>query len=97
MFGPDLRVVVARELTKLHEEFVRGPVAAVKKELASRDRIRGEITLLVQAPAERAGSGDANARAEKVSDRVARLQSELKIGHHAAFRMAEGEAASDIS
>src|SRR5947207_1597197 len=29
VFGPDLRVVVARELTKIHEEFLRGTVAEV--------------------------------------------------------------------
>ena len=49
VWGPHLRVVVARELTKLHEEFLRGAVSAVKNQLASRDRVRGEITLLVEA------------------------------------------------
>ena len=43
-------MVVARELTKVHEEFVRGTVAEVRRELAGRDRIRGEITLLIEAP-----------------------------------------------
>jgi len=33
-------------LTKIHEEFLRGTVAEARRELASRDRIRGEITLL---------------------------------------------------
>ena len=50
VWGPQLRVVVARELTKIHEEFLRGTVAEVRRELAARDRIRGEITLLVEAP-----------------------------------------------
>ena len=49
VWGPALRVVVARELTKLHEEFLRGTVAEVKANLAARDRVRGEITLLVEA------------------------------------------------
>ena len=49
VWGPGLRVVVARELTKMHEEFLRGTVAEVRRELAARDRIRGEITLLVEA------------------------------------------------
>src|SRR5580704_2928425 len=48
VFGPGLRVVVARELTKVHEEFLRGTVADVRRELAARDRVRGEITLLVE-------------------------------------------------
>jgi 16S rRNA (cytidine1402-2'-O)-methyltransferase len=40
-------VVVARELTKLHEEFLRGTAAEVQKELASRPSVKGEITLLI--------------------------------------------------
>ena len=40
-------VVVARELTKVHEEFVRGLVAEVRAELASRPSVKGEITLLI--------------------------------------------------
>jgi 16S rRNA (cytidine1402-2'-O)-methyltransferase len=49
VWGRELRVVVARELTKLHEEFLRGTVLEVRNNLATRDRIRGEITLLVEA------------------------------------------------
>lgn len=44
------QVVVARELTKLHEEFLRGPVAEVRAKLAAREAIKGEITLLVGKP-----------------------------------------------
>ena len=40
-------VVVAREVTKLHEEFLRGPVEKILAELASRGEVRGEITLLI--------------------------------------------------
>ena len=40
-------VVVARELTKLHEEFLRGTPAEVRAALAARAAIKGEITLLV--------------------------------------------------
>ena len=46
---PQARVVVARELTKVHEEFVRGSAAEVLAELAGRERVRGEIVLLVEA------------------------------------------------
>ncbi len=45
-------VVVARELTKIHEEFLRGTAAEVRAQLASRDAVKGEITLLIgKAPA----------------------------------------------
>lgn len=40
-------VVVARELTKLHEEFLRGPAAEVRAALAARAAVKGEITLLI--------------------------------------------------
>lgn len=45
--GPHRHVVVAREVTKLHEEFVRGQAAEVLDKLKERDEIRGEITLLI--------------------------------------------------
>jgi 16S rRNA (cytidine1402-2'-O)-methyltransferase len=47
-WSPNLRIVLARELTKLHEEFLRGTVAEVQTALSIRERIRGEITLLIQ-------------------------------------------------
>ena len=40
-------VVVARELTKVHEEFVRGTAAEVRSRLAARETVKGEITLLI--------------------------------------------------
>ncbi len=40
-------VVVARELTKIHEEFLRGTAAEVRAQLAARDTVKGEITLLI--------------------------------------------------
>ena len=43
----DRPVVVARELTKIHEEFLRGTAAEVRAELAGRDSVKGEITLLI--------------------------------------------------
>src|SRR5262249_19612439 len=40
------RCVVARELTKLHEEFLRGTVAEALEEMRGRD-IKGEFVLLI--------------------------------------------------
>jgi len=47
VFGSGHAVVVARELTKLHEEFLRGTAAEVRAKLAARDVVRGEIVLLL--------------------------------------------------
>jgi 16S rRNA (cytidine1402-2'-O)-methyltransferase len=49
VWGATCHVVVARELTKLHEEILRGNVAEVREQLAARDRVRGEIVLLIDA------------------------------------------------
>jgi len=64
VWGPELRVVVARELTKIHEKFLRSTVAEARRELAVRERIRGEITLLVEA-LPRSGALSASAASEK--------------------------------
>lgn len=66
-FGPGRRAVVCRELTKPHEEIVRGCLA----ELAgwTADGVRGEVTVVVAgAEPVRAGMGDA---LDLVASRVA--------------------------
>ncbi|MGO9317636.1 MAG: 16S rRNA (cytidine(1402)-2'-O)-methyltransferase [Terracidiphilus sp.] len=85
-FGPTLRVVVARELTKIHEEFLRGTVAEVRRELAGRDRMRGEITLLVHAQPAQHGADSSPGAHERISDRVARLMSEASIDEKEALK-----------
>ncbi len=47
VFGPSHPIALARELTKLHEEFLRGPAAEVLATLSARPSIRGEIVLLL--------------------------------------------------
>jgi len=51
--SPDARVAVAREMTKVHEEIVRGTASALAAHYASV-RPKGEITVVV-APANDAG------------------------------------------
>jgi 16S rRNA (cytidine1402-2'-O)-methyltransferase len=82
----DLESVFGAELTKLHEEFLRGTVAEVRQVLASRESVRGEITLLVQAPAERADPGEARASKEKIADRVARIGAEAGVDEKEALK-----------
>jgi 16S rRNA (cytidine1402-2'-O)-methyltransferase len=47
VLGAERRVVLAREVTKIHEEFLRGTAEEVLGELKSRGEIKGEITLLL--------------------------------------------------
>lgn len=48
---PSRQVVLARELTKLHEEFLRGTAAELLDRLSDADRIRGEFVVLVEGTA----------------------------------------------
>jgi 16S rRNA (cytidine1402-2'-O)-methyltransferase len=47
VFGEAQHVVIARELTKLHEEFLRGSAAVLRAKLTARASIRGEIVLML--------------------------------------------------
>jgi 16S rRNA (cytidine1402-2'-O)-methyltransferase len=100
VWGPETRVVIARELTKIHEEFLRATVAEARRELSSRDRVRGEIVLLVETPHRKAsGAQNESGEHEKVSARVARLQVELGIDEKEALkRLARelGQSKSDL-
>jgi 16S rRNA (cytidine1402-2'-O)-methyltransferase len=96
IWSPRLRVVVARELTKLHEEFLRGTVGEVKSALASRDRVRGEITLLVEAANPAAGESNPSLR---LPVRLLQLQSNEGLSEKDALkRLARdmGQSKSDL-
>jgi 16S rRNA (cytidine1402-2'-O)-methyltransferase len=49
---PGRAVAVTRELTKLHEEVLRGTASGIAEQLAARASVKGEITLLVGPPQE---------------------------------------------
>jgi 16S rRNA (cytidine1402-2'-O)-methyltransferase len=52
-------VVLARELTKLHEEFLRGPAGEIREQLQARSSVKGEITLVIGRAEEQSGiAGD---------------------------------------
>ncbi|MCG8473465.1 MAG: 16S rRNA (cytidine(1402)-2'-O)-methyltransferase [Desulfobacterales bacterium] len=56
--------VLARELTKRHEEFLRGDLKSIALALKSRERVRGECTLMVAGGAEERGAGALDLEAE---------------------------------
>jgi 16S rRNA (cytidine1402-2'-O)-methyltransferase len=66
------QVVVARELTKIHEEFLRGTASEVRAQLAARPSVKGEITLLVG----KASAGDVAADAGVAEQEVRELESQ---------------------
>ena len=84
VLGPARRIVVAREITKIHEEFLRGKAGDILATLKSRGDVKGEITLLIAKPEESAQSA-APARVS-VRDRVQQLISEEKLDEKAALK-----------
>ena len=67
VLGASRKVVVAREVTKIYEEFIRGTAGEVFEELRHKE-VKGEITLLI-------GKADSDAQAAKPSaDIGARLK-----------------------
>lgn len=75
---PHREIAVCRELTKLHEEVVRGPLPQVRDVFAARERegagIKGEIVLVIDGP-----SAAEDAAAEQDAEAAARERAvELK-------------------
>lgn len=72
---PDRPACVARELTKLHEEVVRGTLASLAKE---RDSWRGEIAIVL-------GGWEPETRGEQIDEAAIdeRIDRELDAGAHA--------------
>ena len=100
VFGHALRVVAARELTKLHEEFLRGTVTEVRAQLTARDRIRGEFVLLIEAPAKTTKPGAPHLDSETwetISNQVTRLQSESGLDEKEALKRLARESGKSKS
>src|ERR1700693_4096379 len=99
VLGNDRHVVVAREVTKLHEEFLRGRAAEVLEQLKARGEVKGEITLLIAKPETQdlrpdtstisvAERGREIMAAEKADEKIAlkKVAKERGIGKSEAYR-----------
>jgi 16S rRNA (cytidine1402-2'-O)-methyltransferase len=82
--GKDRHVVVAREVTKLHEEFLRGRASDVLEILKARDGVKGEITLLI-GKAEETGLQSAEP-GMSVRQRVEQIMAVDKVDEKAALK-----------
>ncbi|MGB8014208.1 MAG: 16S rRNA (cytidine(1402)-2'-O)-methyltransferase [Terriglobales bacterium] len=84
VLGDDRHVVVAREVTKLHEEFLRGRAQEVLDQLKARGDVKGEITLLIA----KAEEGAAPSASETVSlaQRVREIMADEKADEKAALK-----------
>jgi 16S rRNA (cytidine1402-2'-O)-methyltransferase len=92
--------VVARELTKIHEEFLRGTAAGIRAALAARASVKGEITLLIgkadsTAAADNTPLEDAVRTAEQQGlsrmDAIKRVAKERHLSKREVYRTITGE------
>jgi 16S rRNA (cytidine1402-2'-O)-methyltransferase len=85
VLGEARHVVVAREVTKLHEEFLRGRAGEVLENLKSREAVKGEITLLIGKASEVDVATAAFGR-QGIRERVQQIMAEEKVDEKAALK-----------
>jgi 16S rRNA (cytidine1402-2'-O)-methyltransferase len=85
VLGGSRHVVVAREVTKIHEEFLRGRASEVLEALKSREAVKGEITLLI-GKGEEEHVDTAQVCRQTVRQRVEQIMAEEKIDEKAALK-----------
>jgi 16S rRNA (cytidine1402-2'-O)-methyltransferase len=89
IMGPQRKVVLARELTKLHEEFLRGAASDVFEQLRKREGgVKGEIVLLI-AGAER---GATQIKPQDLSSRLDAIMREQDLDEKAALKVLAKES-----
>jgi 16S rRNA (cytidine1402-2'-O)-methyltransferase len=91
VLGDDRHVVIAREVTKLHEEFLRGRAKDVLDTVKSREAVKGEITLLIGKAEARASRGLDDAAKIPIRQRVEQIAKEENIDEKAALKLAAKE------
>lgn len=84
---PARRVALVRELTKLHEEVVRGPAPELAAEVAAREEVRGECVVVIAAP----DAAELEARRAVASGPGRTLEEEIAAG------LAAGEPKSALA
>jgi 16S rRNA (cytidine1402-2'-O)-methyltransferase len=87
VLGDARHVVIAREVTKLHEEFLRGRAGEVLENLKAKEVVKGEITLLIGKPEEGEVSVATGALARpSVRQRVQQIMAEEKVEEKTALK-----------
>ena len=87
VLGEARHVVIAREVTKLHEEFLRGRAGEVLENLKSRQAVKGEITLLIgKAEDTEARMGTGTFARPSMRQRVEQIMAEEKVDEKAALK-----------
>lgn len=79
---PERTIVLARELTKVHEEFLRGSAHEILDVLQSRGSVKGECILLISGAKRSCEQGD-----RKLGEELAGLLREEGISSKSALRI----------
>jgi 16S rRNA (cytidine1402-2'-O)-methyltransferase len=79
----DRPVVVAREVTKVHEEFLRGTVTEVLERLG-RKPVKGEITVLLGSPV---GAPSKNVSAQAIGKELKRVMADESLDERNALKI----------
>ena len=91
ILGTQRRVVVARELTKMHETFYRGSLPEVDAQLAALDKIRGEIVIVLE------GAGKAELTSEDIEMQLRQALKTMKTKQAAAHvARVSGQSRQDL-
>jgi 16S rRNA (cytidine1402-2'-O)-methyltransferase len=85
VLGVGRHVVIAREVTKVHEEFLRGPAGEVLEILKARDSVKGEITLLI-GKAEQADAQTVVGMRLSLRQRMEQIMAQDKVDEKTALK-----------
>lgn len=88
VLGRERAIVIARELTKMHEEFLRGTLASVSAELEKRAAVKGEITVIV---AGKSGEAIAQIPERNLAERMRLLMTSESLDEKAALKQVAKE------
>lgn len=87
VLGAQRLIVIARELTKIHEEFLRGTAAELLETVKSRGELKGEIVLMIGSAAE----GETAGQTVSIRERVEQIMGEEKLDEKSALKKAAKE------
>ncbi|HEX4021974.1 MAG TPA: 16S rRNA (cytidine(1402)-2'-O)-methyltransferase [Acidobacteriaceae bacterium] len=85
-FGAERNATLARELTKIHEEFLRGTLQEMHATLSSRETVRGEITLVIAGAGNQQGTHPADTTPTSILARLAELKQQENLDEMDALK-----------
>lgn len=87
VLGAQRLIVIARELTKIHEEFLRGTAAELLETVGNRGELKGEIVLMIGSATE----GETANQTVSIRERMEQIMREEKLDEKSALKKAAKE------